>query len=128
MKVNTIKSRLTKSEQGQLDRLVQNEVKRLTADAVAIATENIFLQTIYLFFDVYGFRAKRLNRLCQQLMAQKIELDKLYEEQLMAAVMIERMKACGADFTPTFRELLENEEQRFKQMTDKEYGKRCAGK
>lgn len=128
MKVNTIKSRLTKGEQRQLDRLVQKEVERLTADAVAIATENIFLQTLYLFFDLYGFRAKRINRLCGQLMEQKVELDKLYNEQTMAAIMIDRMKACKIDLTPTFERLLENEEQRFKQMKDKEYGKRCAGK
>lgn len=128
IRANTVKARLSKNEQKQLDELVRREASRLASEAVNISTQNIFLQTIYLFFDVYGFRAKRLNRLCQQLMAQKIELDKLYNEQTMAAVMIERMKACGADFTPTFKELLENEEQRFKEMTDKEYGKRCAGK
>ena len=86
------------------------------------------MQTIYLFFDLYGFRKKRLTRLCDQLQKQKIELDKLYNEQTMAAIMIERMKACDADFTPTFKELLENEELRFKEKTQKEYGKRCAGK
>ena len=128
MKVNTIKSRLTKKEQQKLDEYIRRESSRLASEAVIISTENIFLQTIYLFFDLYGFRKKRLLRLCDQLQKQKIELDKLYNEQTMAAIMIERMKACDADFTPTFRELLENEEQRFKQLTDKEYGKRCAGK
>ena len=128
MKVNTIKSRLSKNEQLQLDELVRREATRLASEAVNISTQNIFLQTIYLFFDFYGYRAKRLNRLCEQLMAQKAELDKLCAEQSMAAVLIERMKNCGVDFTPTFKELLENEELRFKEKTQKEYGKRCAGK
>lgn len=110
----------TKGEQQRLNELVQREATKIASEAVLLSTQNIFLQTIYLFFDVYGFRKKRLKRLCEQLQSQKIELDKLYNDEVMAAIMIERMKNFGIDFTPTFRELLENEEKRFKDKSDKE--------
>lgn len=38
----------------------------------------------------------------------------------MVAVMIERMKSCGADFTPTFEDLLRNEEERFRKKKEQE--------
>lgn len=130
MKAHIYKARLSTKEQERMEEYILLRAKSIAEEAVTISTQNIFLQTIYLFYNdpYFNFRAKRLKKLCDKLMKQKAELDKLNSEQTMAAVMIERMKSCGADFTPTFRELLENEEQRFKQMKDKEYGKRCAGK
>lgn len=128
MKAKSIKFRLSKNEQRQLDEYAQRQAYLIAEKSLSLGISNIFLQTIYLFYDVYGFRAKRLKRLCDQLMAQKVELDKLYNEQTMVAMMIERMKSCGADFTPTFQDLLDNEEERFNKIKEKEYGKRCAGK
>ena len=130
MKSHIYKARLSKKEQERMEEYILLRAKSIAEEAVTISTQNVFLQTLYLFFDdpYFNYRAKRLKMLCEKLMNQKIELDKLNNEQTMAAVMIERMKACGVDFSPTFRELLENEEQRFKEKKEKEYGKRCAGK
>ena len=111
---------LTRKEQAQLEAYIERKARAIAERAVTLSTQNIFLQTIYLFHSEYGFGAKRLRNLCEKLQVQKLELDKLYEEQSMAAVMIERMKSCGADFTPTFKELLENEEERFRKKKEQE--------
>lgn len=113
-------ARLTRKEQAQLEAYIERKARAIAERAVTLSTQNIFLQTIYLFYSEYGFRAKRLKRLCDQLQKQKIELDKLYDEQTLVAVMIERMKSCGADFTPTFEDLLKNEEERFRKKKEQE--------
>lgn len=124
MKAHTYKARLTSDEEKRMEEYIQIKAKEIARVAVNLSTQNIFLQTIYLFYSEYGFRAKRLKRLCDQLQKQKLELDKLYDEQTLVAVMIERMKSCGADFTPTFEELLQNEEERFKEKKEKEQAMR----
>lgn len=120
IKAHTFKARLSNEEEKRMKEYINTQSKEIAREAVNLSTQNIFLQTIYLFYSEYGFRAKRLKRLCDQLQEQKIELDKLYDEQSMVAVMIERMKSCGADFTPTFEELLLNEEERFRKKTEQE--------
>ena len=120
MIVQEFLARLTRKEQAQLEAYIERKARAIAERAVTLSTQNIFLQTIYLFYSEYGFRAKRLKRLCDQLQKQKIELDKLYDEQTLVAVMIERMKSCGADFTPTFEELLQNEEERFRKKKEQE--------
>ena len=120
MGARTFMARLSAQEQKQLESHIEHRARMIAAIAVEQATQNIFLQTLYLHFERDGYRRKRLKRLCNDLMEQKKELDKLYEEQSMVAVMIERMKSCGADFTPTFKELLENEEERFRKKKEQE--------
>ena len=114
-------ARLTRKEQAQLEAYIERKARAIAERAVTLSTQNIFLQTIYLFHSEYGFGAKRLRDLCEKLQVQKLELDKLYDEQMLAAVMVERMKRCGADFSETFADLLENEEERFKEKSNKEY-------
>lgn len=120
IKAHTYKARLSSEEKQRMKEYINTQAKEIARETVNLSTQNIFLQTIYLFYSKYGFRAKRLKRLCDQLQKQKIELDKLYDEQSMVAVMIERMKSCGADFTPTFEELLLNEEERFRKKKEQE--------
>lgn len=114
-------ARLTRKEQAQLEAYIERKACAIAERAVTLSTQNIFLQTIYLFYSEYGFRAKRLRDLCEKLQVQKLELDKLYDEQMLAAILVERMKNCGADFSETFADLLENEEERFKEKSNKEY-------
>lgn len=124
IKANTYKARLSHKEEERMEEYIQSRAKQIAEKAVTLSTQNIFLQTIYLFYSEYGFRAKRLKKLCDRLQKQKEELDKLYDEQMLVAVMIERMKSCGADFTPTFEELLQNEEERFREQKEKEQAMR----
>ena len=120
IKAHTYKARLSREEERRMKEYINLQAKELAKEAVNLSTQNIFLQTIYLFYSEYGFKAKRLKKLCEQLQKQKLELDKLYDEQSMVAVMIERMKSCGADFTLSFEELLQNEEERFRKKKEQE--------
>ncbi len=124
--IRTFEARLSKNDARKLEKIIDERSRILAGQAVNIGVQNVFLQTLYVLFEHYGWRGKRIHRFCEHLMAQKLENDKMYNEQTMVALMLSRMKNAGVDVYDTFEDLLKNEEERFDAASKAEQFKRIS--